>query len=280
VKFPPLLHAIHEHSPGKVRDSQQLGNRVWFHRFAQRLYHQGNRPDASKRRRGLLCKDCKKGFPFLQAVRAASVTLPNRTADVGPSSRSAVTEVCNMPPLCQGCSSITLTQNYFAAATANAQGSCSLRMFRWTYRQFLRKHYGRRRLIRTYSERSWPAIRKQTLSPAAPNLNVTVGPGSGRHTAEAQKPVCGSRWRSRHKVFFRLRYTRCFKIKNACKVCRQGPAHLRQVAPCLVHISCIRTHFIIAYQPRSTVSGFSPCKHRLTAMSIDLDTSLSSPLPA
>jgi hypothetical protein len=140
--FPRLLDAIHQHAPEKVRD-YDISEIEWFHRLRNELYHQGNGLTV-ERQKVAAYAGIAKGL-FRQLFGHDPFPVPDRVRELqDPPAASAVTEAWRHPPdSTKGWFLIHTGGRKYFAATANARGSCSLRMFDSDSGQFLRKQYGR-----------------------------------------------------------------------------------------------------------------------------------------
>jgi hypothetical protein len=140
--FPRLLDAIHQHAPEKVRDFD-ISEIEWFHRLRNELYHQGNGLTVERQKVAAYAGIAKALFrqlfghdPFLAPDRVQKLHVPPPMSPVaGAQGHPADSS--------KGWFLIHTGARKYFAATANAKGSCSLRLFDVDSGQFLRKQYGR-----------------------------------------------------------------------------------------------------------------------------------------
>jgi hypothetical protein len=139
--FPRLLDAIHEHAPDKLRD-YDISEIEWFHRLRNELYHQGNGLTVERQKAVAYAEIAKGIFHQLFGV---DLTVSRDPADSQKSLPEAIAgrSVEHFEDSAKGWFYVTADERNDFAATANAKGSCSLRIFDSDTGQFLKKQYAR-----------------------------------------------------------------------------------------------------------------------------------------
>lgn len=137
--FPRLLDAIHEHAPDKLHD-YDISEIEWFHRLRNELYHQGNGLTV-EREKVMSYAEIAKGL-FHQLFGLDLPVAPNS------SDSSSVPGIAGRPvehfaDSAKAWFFINADGREYFAATANAKGSCSLRIFDADTGRFLKKQYGK-----------------------------------------------------------------------------------------------------------------------------------------
>ena len=136
--FPRLLEAIQEHAPEKLHN-YDISEIEWFHRLRNELYHQGNGLTV-EREKVVGYAEIAKGL-FYQLFGLDLPIAPNSsTSSVAAIAGRAVDHFAESA---KGWFLINAEGREYFAATANAKGSCSLRIFDADTGQFLRRQHGR-----------------------------------------------------------------------------------------------------------------------------------------
>ncbi|MCU1269951.1 MAG: uncharacterized protein JWN74_1245 [Acidobacteriaceae bacterium] len=139
--FPRLLDAVHELAPDKLRD-YDISEIEWFHRLRNELYHQGNGLTV-ERQKVVAYAEIARGI--FHQLFGRDLPMTHESADSKSSLHAAITRR-GVEPFCDSTKAwffVNSDGRGYLAATANAKGSCSLRIFDAETGEFLKKQYSR-----------------------------------------------------------------------------------------------------------------------------------------
>jgi hypothetical protein len=139
--FPRLLDAVHDLAPDKLRD-YDISEIEWFHRLRNELYHQGNGLTV-ERQKVVAYAEIAKGI--FHQLFGRDLPITNDAADSKSLLDAAIPRrtLEHFADSAKGWFFVNSDGRTYFAATANAKGSCSLRIFDAGTGEFLKKQYSR-----------------------------------------------------------------------------------------------------------------------------------------